>query len=306
MSQRKRILLAMLLTMIGLLTTEWVDTGKVGFDGLNSRRALRCAAAGLIGYGGRAASEPDGWMGTLRGESEMSPALFVPIQFKDPKKLGVGKVLVSSRGLGDPNFAQTVILLIHYDEQGVVGLVLNRRTDVPISRVLDLKAAKDRSDPVYLGGPVEPTAVFGLFQSPAKVEKAENIFGGVYLVSDKDLFEQTLAAQRDSSVFRVYLGYAGWTPDQLRAEVQLGAWFVFPADAATVFNSDPASLWMRKIQDTELHLARAEPVGAHSVVLMNPASLSETIGRLCFSAAVGVPCLRSTPSAEACRVRLGR
>jgi len=60
------------------------------------------------------------------------------------KNLGIGKLLVASRGLGDPNFAGTAILLIRYDENGVVGLVLNRRTDVPLSRVLDLKAAKER------------------------------------------------------------------------------------------------------------------------------------------------------------------
>ena len=63
---------------------------------------------------------------------------------------------MASRDLGDPNFAETVVLLVHYDDEGVVGLILNRRTDVPLSRVLEgLKAAKDRSDPVYLGGPVE-------------------------------------------------------------------------------------------------------------------------------------------------------
>ena len=81
---------------------------------------------------------------------------------------------MASRDLGDPNFAETVILLVHYDEEGVVGLILNRRTDVPLSRVLKgIKAAKDRSDLVYLGGPVEIPSVFALLQSPAKVEGAE-------------------------------------------------------------------------------------------------------------------------------------
>jgi putative transcriptional regulator len=192
------------------------------------------------------------------------PALLLPVQFKDPKNLGVGKVLVANRGMGDPRFAKTVILLIHYDEKGVVGVVLNRRTTVPLSQVLDLKAAKDRSDPIYLGGPLEPTAVFALVQSAAKLEKAENIFAGVYWINDKALLEKNIASRLDSNVFRVYLGYAGWTPEQLRAEVQLGAWFVFPGEAATVFNADPDSLWMKKIQDTEMHLAKAEPLAENS------------------------------------------
>jgi len=164
---------------------------------------------------------------------------------------------VADRSLGDPDFAGTVILLARYDEKGAVGLILNRRTDVPISRVLDLKAAKDRTDPVYLGGPVEPSAVFALFESSAKLEKAENVFDGVYLISDKALFEKTISSRPDPGVFHVYLGYAGWTQDQLRTEVQLGAWFVFPADAATVFNSDPDSLWLQMIRRTQLKFARA-------------------------------------------------
>ena len=150
-------------------------------------------------------------------------------------------------------------LLVRYDEKGVVGLVLNRRTDVPLSRVLDLKAAKDRSDPIYIGGPVGLSAVFALLQSSAKVEKAESIFDGVYLISDKDLFEQTLSDRPDPGVFHVFLGYAGWTQDQLRTEVQLGGWFIFPAEAATVFSSDPDSLWVQLIQKTELQLAKTDP-----------------------------------------------
>src|SRR5437762_13073964 len=72
------------------------------------------------------------------------------------KDLGVGKILVSSRNLGDPTFAESVVLLIHYDQRGGVGLMINRRSQMPISRVLqDLDAAKHRSDPIYVGGPVQ-------------------------------------------------------------------------------------------------------------------------------------------------------
>ena len=182
-----------------------------------------------------------------------------PFQFKDPKPLGVGKVLVASRGLGDPNFAKSVILLVRYDDKGVVGLILNRRTSVPLSKVFDSKSARDRTDPVFLGGPMEPAAAFGLLQSRVKVDKAENLFGNAYLISDKDLFEQTLKSQPGPSLFHVYLGYAGWTEDQLRNEVRLGAWYVFPADIGTVFNSDPDSLWQQMIDKTELTWALTDP-----------------------------------------------
>jgi putative transcriptional regulator len=189
------------------------------------------------------------------GDVSRAEPFFVPVQFKNPKDLGTGKLLVASRGLGDPRFAGTVILLVHYDADGVVGLILNRRTAVPLSEVLDLKEAKDRSDVAYAGGPVQPSTAFALLQSPSKVEKAEKIFGDVYWISDKGVFAKALSGRPDPKVFHVYLGYAGWTEDQLRTEVQLGAWFVFPADTAAVFDSDPGSLWLEMIQKTKLEFA---------------------------------------------------
>lgn len=199
----------------------------------------------------------------IGSKTEDQPTVFLPVQSKDAKDLRAGSLLVASRSLADPNFAETVILLVHYDAEGVVGLILNRRTDVPLSRVLEgLKAARDRLDPVYLGGPLETPVLFALLQSAAKLDGAEHIFGSVYLISKKGVFEQIISTRPDPSVFHVYLGYAGWSPSQLRTEVQLGAWFIFQADAKTVFDADPDSLWQQMIQKTELELARGEPLGA--------------------------------------------
>jgi putative transcriptional regulator len=220
---------------------------------------------GLLWYKGPRANKP---ARSLRvkafpSKNEVRSAVFLPVQSKNTKDLGAGKLLVASRDLADPNFAKTVVLLVHYDDEGVVGLILNRRTDVPLSRVLEgLKAANHRSDPVYLGGPVETPAVFALLQSPAKLEGAQHIFGAIYLISTKTLFEQTISARPDPSGFHVYLGYAGWTQNQLRKEVELGAWFIFQPDAKMVFDSDPDSLWLQMIQKTELKLAGSEPAHA--------------------------------------------
>jgi putative AlgH/UPF0301 family transcriptional regulator len=262
MSIRKRFLFAMLFTIVALAAAGRISVYRAEFDVPTSNtwsRAPVPVTATLPWYDSQLTNMPSRWLKAVRTKGELLPALFLPIQFKNPQDLGVGKLLVASRSLGDPDFAGTVVLLVRYDEKGALGLILNRRTDLPLSRVLDLEAAKDRSDPVYLGGPVGSSAVFALFESSAKMAKAENIFDGVYLISDKALFEQTISARPDPGVFHVYLGYAGWTQDQLRTEAQLGAWFVFPADAATVFNSDPDSLWLQMIQKTELQLAKTEP-----------------------------------------------
>jgi putative transcriptional regulator len=179
-------------------------------------------------------------------------------------RLAPGKFLVASRDLGDPNFSETVILLIRYDdEQGAMGLVVNRRTEVPLSRVFqDLKGAKGRADQAYSGGPVEPDNVLALLKSAAKPEEAQRVFASVYLVSSKALLEKTLGDKAEPGVFHVYLGYAGWGPGQLEHEVELGAWHILPPDAASVFDSDPETVWPRLIKRTEMRIAELRLVYA--------------------------------------------
>jgi len=256
----------MLATMAVFIAGEKLNVQTKGFDRPNSRQHDPALAPYAWRWNMRQpANQPCRWhwVRGFRAKSESQQNVFLPFQSRNAKSLAAGKLLVASRDLTDPNFAETVVLLVHYDAQGVLGLILNRRTNFPLSRLLDgLKAAKDLSDPVYLGGPVETPALFALLQSQAKLEGAEYIFGGVYLISTKTLFEQTVSKRSDPSVFRVYLGYAGWNTGQLRKEVELGAWFIFPADARTAFDSDPDSLWPRMIQKTELRLAGSEPADA--------------------------------------------
>jgi putative AlgH/UPF0301 family transcriptional regulator len=210
-----------------------------------------------------------GSVNRLALNNRAQPTPLLSVQSRETKNLSVGSLLVASRDLGDPNFAQTVVLLIRYDPQGVIGLILNRRTEVPVSRVLkDFKAAQDRSDRVYLGGPVDTPTVFGLCQSPAKIEGADHVFDKVYLISAKPVFERALSAQPDPGIFHVYLGYGGWNRDQLQREVELGSWFIFPADANTVFSSDPDSLWPQMIRKTELKFAGRPASG-----LIQPANI---------------------------------
>ena len=261
MSLRKCLLLTMLFAVVAWEASGRVSLFKAKFEVLKLDMWLRAPmpTVAFAGYGSQLANKPSRTLRSFHGKGTLPPPSLIPIQFKDPKELGAGKLLVASRSLGDPDFAETVVLLVHYDAKGALGLILNRRTDVPLSQVFALKAAKDRSDPVYLGGPVEPTAVFALYRSSAKMKKAENIFGGVYLIADKGLFERILSAKPSPSVFHAYLGYAGWAPGQLQAEVHAGAWYVFPAAAAAVFNSNPDSLWPQMIQETQFQWAKTEP-----------------------------------------------
>jgi len=288
MSLRKLCFFTVLATIIAMVAVGRLNVPIKGFDVTtpNSRAHDPAPAPdGSLWYMGPPANRlgRSSWVKAFRAKNDIRQIVFLPVQSKNAKDLGAGKLLVASRDLADPHFAKTVVLLIHYDAEGVVGLILNRRTDVPLSRVFEgLKAAEHRSDSVYLGGPLETPTAFALLQSPAKVEGAQHIFGAVYLISTKTLFEQTISARPDPSGFHVYLGYAGWTHDQLRKEVELGAWFIFQADAGTVFDSDPDSLWSQMIQKTELKLAGSGPADAD-----RPRAQCSTTTSLVFPACAG-------------------
>jgi putative AlgH/UPF0301 family transcriptional regulator len=265
MSLYKLCFFTMLATMIAFVGVGRLNVQIRGFDAptANSRpHDSAPAPEGLRWHLGPPANRLDrsDWDKAFLPKSEIRPAVFLAVQSNNAKDLDAGKLLVASRGLADPDFARTVVLLTHYDADGAVGLILNRRTDLPLSRVLEgLEVAKHLSDPVYLGGPVGTPEIFALLRSAAKVEGARHIVGAVYQISTKTRFEQTISARPDPSGFHVYLGYAGWTKDQLRKEVELGGWFIFEADAGTVFASDPDSLWPQMIQKTELKWAGSGP-----------------------------------------------
>jgi len=171
-------------------------------------------------------------------------------------------LLVAARDLADPNFAESVVLLIQYDQRGAFGLIINHRTQAPISRLLqDLNAGKRASDPIYIGGPVEMARVFGLFKSQKKPDEGTSVLSGVYLVASKALLEKALAASSSSGDLRLYLGYCGWGGGQLENEVRQGGWWIFEADAGLVFDPDPGSVWSRLIARTEQQIAGTQSRG---------------------------------------------
>jgi putative transcriptional regulator len=189
-------------------------------------------------------------------------------QSRSAEELGVGKLLVSSKGLPDPNFEKTVVLLIQYDDHGALGLMINRRTEVTLSKLLDgVDTAKHGSDNVFMGGPVEMQSVFALLKAEKKPEDAASVLSDVYLVTTKPPLQKALSAGSGSGDLRVYVGYCGWGAGQLENEMRLGGWWIFGGNASTIFDPNPTSLWSRLILRTEQQIARAGVRLAHDLVL---------------------------------------
>jgi putative transcriptional regulator len=150
-----------------------------------------------------------------------------------------GKLLVASPALHDPNFRKTVVLIAHHDEEGAMGLVLSRPSDVAASAaapVLDGLPGSD--DPVFVGGPVQPEALIVLAEFDDVGQAAAPIF-------DRLGFMAAESEPEDLSIrrLRLFAGYSGWGAGQLEAELEEPSWIVVEAETDDAFAVDPDELW---------------------------------------------------------------
>ncbi len=160
-----------------------------------------------------------------------------------------GSLLVATPVLEDPNFRRTVILVVEHEAaEGTLGVVLNRPTDVPVDRVLDSwSELVTGPSVVFKGGPVAPTSALAIGLVPGDAEPLGwHALDGAAAVSrlglvDLDAPPDLLAPAIDR--LRVYAGYAGWAPGQLKAEIDEGAWYVVAAEPADAFAGQPEGLW---------------------------------------------------------------
>ena len=200
----------------------------------------------------------------------IAAAQFLPVQSKRLEKLAKGRFLIAGRGLRDPNFHETVVLLINYGREGAMGLVVNRNTGVGLSTLIpEAEGLADRQLTLFIGGPVSRTQMFMLFRSQDEAEGAEHVFDDVYVSSSEDLLDHILDAGEEESL-RVYAGYAGWSPRQLDAEVKSGAWHIVSAEGDKVFDPDPSQVWRKLIEATETRWVDADTPYPHLAWMTRP------------------------------------
>jgi putative transcriptional regulator len=169
-----------------------------------------------------------------------------------------GRLLVAAPVLSDENFARTVILLLDHDEEGSLGLVLNRPSHVPVGTVLPSWDGRTTgTDVLFTGGPVadDNALALGLLPGPhdgPEPEGFRRLAGPFGLV---DLDNDPVEAMADLSAIRIYAGYAGWSAGQLDDEVAEGAWYVVDGGPSDVFSSEPEDLWRQVLRRQRGELA---------------------------------------------------
>src|SRR5215472_17951907 len=160
-----------------------------------------------------------------------------------------GRLLAATPLLGDPNFRRTVVLVVEDDpDEGTLGVVLNRPTEVHLDQVLEAWTELVTGPPVvFRGGPVSPNSALALALARTGDEPlgwrslaGSPVMSRVGLV-DLEAPPELLAGGITS--LRVFAGYAGWGPGQLRAEIEEGAWYVLAGEPTDAFLAEPERLW---------------------------------------------------------------
>ena len=164
-----------------------------------------------------------------------------------PSASTVGQLLVAARSMPDGRFARTVIYMVRHDENGAMGVVVNRPIgDVPMAAVLDglgLESdAAEGSIRVHYGGPVEGAAGFVL-HSPDYLEPDSLAVDGGYTLTTSVEVVRAIAGGAGPERSLLLFGYSGWGPGQLESEMQRDDWVVVPADEALVFGADHEAKW---------------------------------------------------------------
>ena len=156
----------------------------------------------------------------------------------------VGRLLVATPDLADPNFARSVVLVLQHDDDGALGVVVNRASPVPVGDVLPTWQVLTTSPQVlFQGGPVARDSALGLARVEEKTETPigwRRLEGPVGLV-DLDTPTELVSGGLDD--LRIFAGYAGWQGGQLEAEIGTGSWYVVDARPEDAFVADPAMLW---------------------------------------------------------------
>jgi len=170
-----------------------------------------------------------------------------------------GQLLVATPELEGPTFTRTVIYMVRHDARsGAMGLIVNRQLgEVPMAVLLKQSGLPGEgakgSVRLHVGGPVEATRIVVLHTDDYAGPDTVKIANGVAITSDPSILK-SIAEGKGPRRARFTLGYAGWAPGQLEAEMEAGYWVVVPSDAAIVFDDADETKWDRAMARRRISL----------------------------------------------------
>jgi putative transcriptional regulator len=169
-----------------------------------------------------------------------------------------GRLLVAPRDMPDPRFAGSVVYLLQHDENGALGLIVNRAlgesSNTDLHRQLGLETpAEETWFRLFYGGPVQPNRVMVLHDAEFRAADTQTLGAGAAVTGLRSVLE-ALAAKRGPAKYLICAGYAGWSPGQLEAEIRRDGWYIADGDAALVLDNHVADKWRRAMDRAEQKL----------------------------------------------------
>jgi putative transcriptional regulator len=153
-------------------------------------------------------------------------------------------LLVAKPGMLDPNFSETVVLIVREDEGGPLGVILNRPTPTRLRELYpDRPELARRDDLVFFGGPVQPDALLFAFRSTQAPSKGLHVIDNIYISGFSAVLNDLLQHPESAHEQRFYAGYSGWATGQLEAEIAQGGWYVLPLDVKAIFELNPLDMY---------------------------------------------------------------
>lgn len=158
--------------------------------------------------------------------------------------LAKGVFLVASPNLVGPYFSKSVVLIAEYGQDGALGMIINRPSNILLSKVLpDIEGLEKKSGTLFFGGPVSRNLPFILLRTEKTIKNTRPVFDNVYYSTSIKAIVPLMENKNPQNTMRVYAGHASWSPGQLEAEVTRGSWKIIRADEFTIFEKDPKSIW---------------------------------------------------------------
>lgn len=220
-------------------------------------RVLNTSITGVLKLSGGAASQRT----RRRARRRLAAAIFAlcmlgivgtAAQEKEDSK---GRFLVARRGLSDPFFAKSVVLMLPVKGAPLlVGLIVNKPTRVRLRDLFaDSPALQKRDETAYFGGPVgvDVGARSAVFRSAKPPKNATLVFGDIYVTFDPSTITALVEDPQQASTLRVFLGRAQWAPTQLQDEITKGAWHNVRGGAEPIFSTFPEAAWRALLNRAE-------------------------------------------------------
>ncbi|MFQ6004368.1 MAG: YqgE/AlgH family protein [Woeseia sp.] len=178
------------------------------------------------------------------------------------------QLLIAMPGMPDPNFNSTVTLICEHNDEGALGIIINRPLNLNLGGLFEQLSLEEADAaaagrPVLNGGPVARERGFVLHNPGAEFESSMSVSADIQLTLSRDVLD-SLAAGTGPDKTLVALGYAGWEPGQLEAEMLANTWLNVPASPEIVFDIPFADRWTHAAESLGIDISRMSPDAGHA------------------------------------------